>query len=294
MPRTSFIIFELLTYILFGACLWHAARRDRLRVAELFAGLVFGVFLEWMTLRQLEAYAYGQFLIMIDGAPLGVGMGWAIIIYSAMTFTQQLDMPIYTRPLLNGLLALNIDLAMDVIAIRMGFWTWGTGALDYEWFGVPWGNFWAWFIVVSSLSGFFEMFRLYGWADKPLHRWLYVPLSTVLAVIVLAATNYLYASILWPNYLGFTGMGVILGLALLLVIRSKPRPRTTAFEPVIFAVPLTFHLFFNVAGLAGGYYAQQPILGLIGAMMFAMGVGIHLWPSLTGRNQLQVSTGQSH
>lgn len=285
MPSTPFIIFELLMYVLFGACLWHARRRHPLRVAELFAGLVFGVFLEWMTLRQLEAYTYGQFLIMLDGAPLAVGMGWAIIIYSAMTFTQQLDMPIYTRPLLNGLLALNIDLAMDVIAIRLGFWTWGTGAMDYEWFGVPWGNFWAWFIVVSSLSGFFEMFRLYGWTETPRRRWLYVPLSTVLAVVVLAVTNYLYASVLWPNQLGFTGMLVILGLALLLVIRGRPRPRTTTLERVVFAVPLVFHLFFNVAGLAYGFYAQQPILGVIGAVMLVLGVGIHLWPYLAGRNR---------
>ncbi|MBN2471253.1 MAG: carotenoid biosynthesis protein [Anaerolineae bacterium] len=285
MIQASFVIFELVVFLLFALCLWHAVRHGRFRVMELLAGLVYGVFLELMTLRQLEAYAYGQFTIMIADAPLGVGVGWAVIIYATMTFTRQLDMPIFTRPLLNGLLALNIDLGMDVIAIRLGFWTWGSGSLDYEWFGVPWGNFWAWFIVVSSFSAFVEMFRLYGWEQGPRKQWLYIPLATVLSVLVLAITNYLYASVLWPRNLGLTGMLLIVGLALLLVITARPRPRHNHIHWVSFAVPLGFHLFFNVAGFAFGYYQQQPVLGAVGLLMFAISIALHLWPRLTGRSQ---------
>ncbi len=290
MSQVAFDAFELLTILLFAACLWHAARRDVFHVVELLAGLVYGVFLEWMTLRQLEAYTYGQFRIMFDGAPLAIGLGWAVIIYTAMRFSRQLNLPIFTRPLLNGLLALNLDVAMDVIAIRLGFWTWGTGSLDFEWFGVPWGNFWAWFIVVSSFSGFLEMFTLYGWQRTPLKRWLYVPLSLVLSVVVLAVTNYLFATLLWPNNFGFTGMLVLIGGALLLVLMARPRlRRPAALDPVVFAVPLAFHIFFTVAGFAYGFYARQPILAVIGILMAALGIALHLWPWWAGKHQPQTS-----
>ena len=258
---------------------------------ELVAALFYGVFLEIMTLHQLEAYAYGQFLLMFDGAPVAVGLGWAIIIYSAMTFTRQFDMPIFTRPLLNGLLALNIDLGMDVIAIRLGFWTWGSGSLNYEWFGVPWGNFWAWFIVVSSYTGFVEMFRLYGWQKHPIRQWLYVPAATGLSILVLAATNFLYASVLWPNSLGLTGMLLMVGLALLLVLRGRPKPRSTKTEPVILAVPLAFHLFFNLAGFGFGFYQAQPILAVIGLLMFGLSIALHLWPRYAARQRPAASAG---
>ena len=55
------------------------------------------------------------------------------------------------RPLLDGLLALNIDLALDAVAIRLGFWDWGQG-FSFQYFGVPYANFWAWFWVVTSFS----------------------------------------------------------------------------------------------------------------------------------------------
>ena len=124
MPETVFLTFELLTLLLFAACLWHAARQGKTRVLELLASLVYGVSLEWMTLRQLEAYHYGQFLVMIDGAPLCIGLGWAVILYSSMEFVKQLDMPLFAQPFLVGLLALNIDAAMDAVASA---WVSGSG-----------------------------------------------------------------------------------------------------------------------------------------------------------------------
>ncbi|GAB4575444.1 MAG: carotenoid biosynthesis protein [Anaerolineae bacterium] len=289
MTQIAFHLFEGLTALLFFLCAWHAVRQDQYALMELVAGLVYGVALELMTLRQLEAYHYGTFLVMLDGAPLAVGMGWAVIIYAGMQFSRGLDAPIFIRPLVSGLLALNIDLSMDAVAIRLGFWTWGTGALDFEWFGVPWGNFWAWFIVVTSFSGLLEMFTLYGWKRHPVRRWLYVPLSLVLSVVILAATNALYASFLWPNALGFTGMLLLIGLALLLVIRARPRASVHQIDPVVFLVPATFHLFFTVAGFAHGIYRAQPILGVVGVLMLLIGLGVHLWPALRPESTSRVA-----
>ena len=280
MEKAAFIIFELLTILLFIACFWHAFRQKNGKIIELVFALIFGVFLEWMTIQQLEAYQYGEFFLMLDGAPICIGLGWAVIIYNGMEFVKHLEMPDYARPFLVGMLALNLDLAMDAIAIRLGFWNWVI-PLDSQWFGVPWGNFWAWYIVVVSYSGFIYWFR-----HIHKHRglaWLRntYPLFALLgAVVILAITNYIFANV-------FARTELVSAMSMLLIILAggviiyvvKPGFKKDAYvDNVILAVPLTFHTFFTVYGFAGGFYATLPILGVVGLTMLAVGLGIHLSP----------------
>jgi hypothetical protein len=75
-----------------------------------------------------------------------------IILYSAMTCADSLSFPLWAAPALVGLLGLNIDLAMDAVAIRLDMWHWLGYAGNQEWFGVPYVNFYAWFIVLCSCS----------------------------------------------------------------------------------------------------------------------------------------------
>lgn len=277
MIRPIYLIFELATYALFIACLWHAARQGRFRVLELLVSLLYGVLLELMTLRQLSAYRYGQFWIMIDDAPLSIGAGWAVIIYSAMAFSSRLEMPEAARPFLDGLLALNIDLAMDTIAIRLGMWTWGMLSLEQEWFGVPWGNFWAWYIVVTSYSAFLRALR--PWRRHRILGWLYPLPGLLLSLAVLAITNRLYASLLTPIGGGFLGMLLLIGSGIFIVASVRPRVQEPGPpDPVALAVPVVFHLLFMGAGIAYGFYAQTPALAVIGITMLFVGVAVHLWP----------------
>ena len=281
MVRPEYIIFEVLMAVLFAACVWHASRQGLLRVVELSFGLIYGVFLEWMTLHQLHAYVYGRFLIMFDGAPLAIGLGWAVIIYSGMEFTRRVQLPEMARPLLDGLLALNIDLAMDTIAIRLGMWTWNGLSLDQQWFGVPWGNFWAWFIVVTSFSAFLRLFRLRGWHKRPLRRLFYVPMSFMLSTIFLYTTNRVFVDVLIPAGLDFAALAAMVAGSLLIIVLLRPRiAHAGPPDPVVIAVPFVFHVFFMVAGLVFGIYAQLPILAVLGVGMFLIGMALHLWPYL--------------
>lgn len=91
--------------------------------AQAFGRSHFRVTLELATIRQLDAHEYGQFLIMVWDVPLCIGMAWSCILYSVMEFSDASSLPYWTRPILDGLLALNIDLDLDAIAIR--FWDWG-------------------------------------------------------------------------------------------------------------------------------------------------------------------------
>ena len=88
---------------------------------------------------------------MVLDVPLGIGVAWGCILYSVMEFSDASSLPYWARPVLDALLALNIDLSLDAVAIRFGFWDWGQG-LKFQYFGVPYANFWGWFWVIFFFS----------------------------------------------------------------------------------------------------------------------------------------------
>ena len=96
---------------------------------------------------------------MLGPVPLCIGVDWGVILYSAMSFADTLTWPRWATPALVGLLGLNIDLSMDAVAIRQDMWHWNLLALNEQWFGVPWANFYAWFIVLCSASALFWLAR---------------------------------------------------------------------------------------------------------------------------------------
>lgn len=100
-------------------------------------------------------YQYGTgFLAMVGdhAVPLWVPIGWGAIIYVTMRTSDRLLSQWWLRPLLDGLLALNIDFALDPIAANNGWWKWNSLAAGEGFFGIPGGNFMAWFVVVAGLS----------------------------------------------------------------------------------------------------------------------------------------------
>jgi Carotenoid biosynthesis protein len=157
MPGVSLpiVVFEVLAYACLGLCIWHALHQGplrRARLIELGIGVLYGLTLEILTIVQLHVYQYGHYLIMLGPVPLAVAVGWGIILYSAMAFADSLAFPSWAAPALVGLLGLNIDLAMNAVAIRLNMWHWLDYAGNQEWFGVPYANFYAWFIVLCSCS----------------------------------------------------------------------------------------------------------------------------------------------
>src|SRR5947209_19836267 len=102
-------------YLLFLGSAFHAARQGRFVVLELLWTGVYGFLLEWLTIKQLHAYQYGHFLLVIDDTPLAIGVAWAVILYASMGFSSQIQLPQPARPVFDALLALNIDLALDTV-----------------------------------------------------------------------------------------------------------------------------------------------------------------------------------
>ncbi len=274
MPEIDpyFLTFELLMYGLLAWTLADARRRMGWHgVWQAIAGVMFGVLLEWATIQQLHAYQYGRFAIMIaDEVPLAIGVGWGVIIYASRLYAGGTTLPPWAKPILAALLALNIDLSMDAIAIRLGMWDWGQG-LDFQYFGVPWANFWAWFWVVTSFTA-----GLWLLADRPhpLSRWL-GPLGAVLVGVTgVLITNRIIVSVV-PRSLYEITIALVIGGALGLVLWLRPRILARPLPPLSKWTPFTFHAYFLAAGLISGVILHPPILLVVSLAMAGLAWWIH-------------------
>lgn len=270
MPNSYFLLFELIIYLQLALCLHHAWKQGIANLLRLFAGIAFGVSLELATIRQLNMYEYGQFLIMILDVPLCIGVAWSCILYSVMEFSDGSSLPYWARPILDGLMALNIDLALDAVAIRLGFWVWGLG-LEFEFFGVPYGNFWAWFWVVFSFS--FGC-RLFARSENWIGTWLSPLMALIVGLAGVLGTNAFIVFVVSPEYRGLVA-AITLAVALLVVVALRPRLYLTPLPSLVFWVPFLMHLYLLVAGLVSGVILDPPILLLIGLAMTGIALYLH-------------------
>lgn len=270
MPNIYFISFELIIYIQLALCLHHAWKHGTANLLRLFAGILFGVALELATIRQLNAYEYGQFIIMVLDVPLCIGVAWGCIIYSVMEFSDASSLPYWTRPVLDGLLALNIDLALDAVAIRLGFWDWGQG-LEFQYFGVPYANFWAWFWVVFFFSLGYRIFaRRKDWVNT----WISPLFALIIGLAGVLGTNALIAFGVPPelrNVVIFTALAV----ALVLVLALRPKFYLTPVPSLVFWVPFLTHIYILVAGLVSGVILNPPFLLFVGILMIVIAFYLH-------------------
>ncbi len=273
----SIVVFESLMAVLFIICIWHSLRRGKQYVIELVVAVIYGVLLEIFTMIQFRSYTYSDFLIKIFDAPLAIGLGWAVIIYTAMATVDKLGAAQKARPFMVALLALNIDLSMDAIAIREGFWKWGENGL---WFGVPLGNFFAWFIVMFGFSYF-----IYKLRDARKFRNFYPVLSLILSLIVLVVLDSI-----WVYYLTQPVHILILSSMLFfsmsyIYLNKGSLKKDNKFDWEVISVPFAFHSFFLTLLLVREYRIAP--LVMISSLMLVTGLYAHLLPSFNAlRNRI--------
>ena len=270
MPDPYFLLFELIIYIQFLICLAHAGKHGAGSMVKLLSAVIFGVLLDIFTMRQLNAYQYGHFLIMIGDVPLCTGIAWGSIIYSVMEFTDATSLPHLARPLLAGLLALNIDLAMDPIAFRLGLWNWGQDP-TFQFFGVPFANFLAWFWVVVTFSA---VYYLLASRRGSVGTWFAGPLAALASLVAVFAINVFMAYVLPLTYhLHLTIL--VLASALIIIISLIPELHQRLVGPPAFWTPLLTLGYVLAAGLISGVIFQPPLLLVLTLAMLAILFGLH-------------------
>jgi uncharacterized membrane protein len=269
MPNPYFIFFELMIYLLFALCFRHAWRQGLTNLLRLLAGVLYGIILELATLQQLSAYEYGHFLIMFADVPLCIGVAWSCIIYSSMEFSDASTLPYWARPILDGLLALNIDLALDAVAIRLGFWSWGQG-FRFQYFGVPYANFWAWFLVVFSFS---LGYRLLAHRKDWIVRWVSPLLALIIGHTAVMGTNVFVFSDPFVDHKYF--LVVTLSFALIVVMTLRPRFTRTSVPGLVFWIPFITHTYVLAAGLISGVIFEPSFLLVVGLGMTLISISLH-------------------
>lgn len=282
MPNTYFLLFELIIYIQFALCLRHALKHGTGNLLKLGFGILFGVMLELATIRQLNAYEYGRFLLMALDVPLCIGVAWSCIIYSVMEFSDASSLPYWLRPILDGLLALNIDFALDAVAIRFGFWDWGMG-LQAQYFGVPYANFWAWFWVILSFSMGYRIFaRQTGWRAT----WLAPLAAFTIGLVGVLATNA-FITFVVPTSIRAGLIAVTLLSALGVVIYKRPRFHQNPVDPIAFWIPFLTHAYVLVAGVISGIIFEPVFLFIVGLLMLVVAFYLH------GGSALRIRQGEN-
>jgi hypothetical protein len=276
-----YLLLEVSASLFFIGAAIAALRRGRLPFLELVSAAAFGILLEEGDQLIYKTYHYAEdWVLVIDKAPLVIGLSWAIIIAGAMRITDALGVRRRYAPFVDSLLAISLDLAFDAIAIRIGLWTWVGVDATKGWFGVPWGNFYAWLFVTLGFSLLTRWLRQSAARNRGL-EWLQL-------AIPVPAFAILSASILPFHYLqpvidpakgggGVLFLMTLIGFLALAVwgtfgpSRDAPNGERTAILDLrlAFVTRVAMQGFFLLALLVMGLAVHLPILLLVAILLLA-------------------------
>ena len=267
-----YLLLEVGAAGLFAVAAWLALRRGRLPFLELLSAAMFGLLLEEGDQLVFETYHYSeQWLLVIDRAPIAIGLTWALIIAGVMRITDALGVRRRWAPFVDSVLAISLDLAFDAIAIRIGLWTWRELGPTDGWFGVPAGNFYAWLFVTWAFS-FMTRWLRDASITRPRLAWLQlvVPIPAWLLLLVALAPFDLLLPLVDPTPGG--GM-VLFAIALVAFVaaaawgvfgpdRGVPNGEAVAIVDLrlAHAIRLVIHLVFLTSFVGMGLVAEVPVL----------------------------------
>ncbi|MGQ4833897.1 MAG: carotenoid biosynthesis protein [Candidatus Asgardarchaeia archaeon] len=264
-----FWIADIFSIILFSLLVIHAWRRGIKYVAELFAGYIYGLFLEIANIYIFGTYFYSKnFLFEIEGVPVAVALGWSGIIYSSMGISDTLEINEWSKPFFDAILAIFIDLSMDAIAIRLGYWSWGI-PYNEGWFGVPAGNFVGWMYVVFFFSLLSRILRrkikspisysLILIFVLPIVSYAFMALSLYVTMVglIYLFNLYDYTAQLWIFVLQFSIFSIVVIWS---ISQKKIVLKEIDFHYKL--VPLSFHIYYISVFMLLKLYSESILLAV--------------------------------
>ena len=149
---------QLGIYATFGLYLVVSVRRGARDTVPLLGTVVYAVVFEHFNMLRYAhtrgGYYYhpASWLFLWRDVPLYIPLAWAFIVATSRALTDEIITRAWAKPFCDALLALLIDLSLDVIAIRLHFWTWRGVGWSEGFFGVPADNFLGWLLVTFTFS----------------------------------------------------------------------------------------------------------------------------------------------
>lgn len=267
-----FPFLEICAAAIFISAAVAALRRGRLPFLELISAAAYGLLLEEGSQLIFETYRYSpHWTLVLDRAPLVIGLTWALIIAGAMRITDALGVRRWTASFVDAALVIMLDLAFDAVAIRMGMWTWVDIGPTDGWFGVQPGNFYTWLFVTFGFSLLTRWLRDRA-ARRRAAEWLQL-LVPVPAFGILIGSIVPYALIstwteappggpLWLSAAAIALFAAVAWRGVFGLRRQRPELGVVAIVDLrlAFLTRLSIQAFFLGALLVMGLATQLPIL----------------------------------
>ncbi len=281
------VIFELIVLLIYGWRLLVIRGRD---LMELLSSTLFGFTLEYMNILINNNYHYSKnFFLQIGKPPLNVpvavALGWGLIITSCLSLTDQLG--VANKPFFDAILALSIDLSMDVVAIRIegGFWKWQVPLVDYPteqgFFGVPWGNLTSWIYVVFIYSIAIRYSRKHIPEGKKLVAYfLLAPIIAYLPLFLLIIGSIAFYFLLGLRALVNPVIYQLLPIMVCLLVALHSLSKVKLhFNPCLETLPVFtgFHIYFIGVYLYLDLQSSIPVILPLELTMFVLSLLLHLF-----------------
>ncbi len=277
-PAWVYAFVQIGTLAVFLVAAIRAVRLSRARLLELATAFAFGLLLEEGDMLIFRTYRYSEHWFAFHLVPPAIAMSWALIIASAMNISDALGIDERLAPITDAIWAILLDLALDAVAIRLGMWTW-TIPLDAGWFGVPYGNFYAWLFVATSFSFFTRRVRRrarnHG-ARESLWQGAAPFMAYAGLLVAIAPYAFLQATLFGRSQNNGTLFAVTLAVfvlltAIALMRRGAPREPADAF---LASVRWLIHLYFLWALLGINLQIRLPVLLYLSLAMLAVELGL--------------------
>jgi len=277
-----FLFLEINATLLFIAVAAVALRHGRLPFLELISAALFGLLLEEGDQLIFQTYHYSSdWVLMLDRAPLIIGLTWALLIAGAMRITDAMGVNRRLAPFVDSVLVIALDLTFDAIAIRIGMWTWTGIGPTVGWFGVPAGNFYTWLFITLGFSAITRLLRDHTarrrWMEwlqllVPIPAFVFIIASIVPFAWVMVLTGVRPEEGLWMFAVALAVFVAFAARAVFGPNRVPADGQMTAIValPLAFFTRLSIHGFFLLALLVLGIGVQYPVLLVVSVSLFIL------------------------
>lgn len=139
------------TIILCAVLVFLSELRLKTALGILFFVGVGGFLAEWIgtsTGYLFGDYYYGETLgAQVLKVPLIIALNWYAIVLASASLFVTIKLPLWAKSFLSGLAAMLLDLVLEPVAIRFGFWFWNSD--------IPLYNYICWFFLASGFAWFY-------------------------------------------------------------------------------------------------------------------------------------------
>lgn len=284
--KISFLFVEIAALLLFILGLNETRKRGFARLLEFVMIFFYGLLLEALDMKIFKTYRYGRdFIFWVGPVPVAIAWLWAVILASSMAISDRLGLPETIRPFADALLAVWMDLSIDAIAIRVGYWSWVI-PLNQGWFGVPAGNLYAWMWVAFFYSALARVIRrLSEKQEKWIWAYLILPVFAYAGLFVAMNSLGVIAKALHfttqRERLAIFGTQFLIFAVVVAANWLKRKESGERVAAVWWWGRFSIHGYFLAAFFLLGIFRNIPILGVIAVLILAGERALCRWLLLT-------------